>query len=290
VAKLISTFCLPVLWELDHYYELAVPLQQAGSTTTTSRQYHYYEQAVPLLRAGSTTTTSRQYHYYEQAVPLLRAGSKTTTSRQYHYYDLAVPLLRAGGEECKIILYRLLRYIGNKCCNNRAWTHQQLWRQTILWKARRWPGRNNGLDQGIGAQQAKFGTARWRAPTDCWKWAKTMPKLPRGSVYTYRDSDPVHMGADGYRQLSNALLDIVAEKVAEQHHQLPMHSNRKGTVSRHGWTDDAVARRADNYASNRGGRAGRLQSWGSGRGRAAARGGRRLRGYGGQRFRPLLMR
>jgi hypothetical protein len=33
-------------------------------------------------------------------------------------FIMAVPLLRSGGEECKVVISPLLRYIGSKCCGN----------------------------------------------------------------------------------------------------------------------------------------------------------------------------
>jgi hypothetical protein len=65
-------------------------------------------------------------------------------------------------------------------------------------------------------------------------------------VRTYWDADPVHLCADGYRQLARTLLEkvaVVAEQAAElqQHQQQAAHSSRKRTnVGRPDWTDDAV--------------------------------------------------
>jgi hypothetical protein len=109
-------------------------------------------------------------------------------------------------------------------------------------------------------------------------------------VRTYWDADPVHIFTDGYQQLTRNLLDkvaVAAEKAAElKEQQRPAQSGSRANTGRPGWTDDAVARRANTSQSTRGAR-GHFHHWRDGRGRAPHRGGRHGgRFRGGPRFGP----
>jgi hypothetical protein len=207
-------------------------------------------------------------------------------------YNTAVPLLRAGGEECKIIISPLLRYIGGKCCDNPAHItnlgdkryFQRL--GICLGEITDWL-KECGHSKRIRNYRVMCPNRMLRMEEDDNKAAKR--------VRTYWDADPVHMGPEGYRQLACAMLEKVAA-VANTAPE-PQQPGPTGTArgcARCGWTDDAVARRSDSYPTHRGGHSAHLDRWQRPRGWAAFRGahgatcghGGRFRGHGGLKFRP----
>jgi hypothetical protein len=210
-------------------------------------------------------------------------------------YNTAVPLLRAGGEECKIIISPLLRYIGSKCCENPAhitnFGDKRYFQKLgiCLGEITDWL-KECGHSKRILYYRVMCPNRMLRMGEDDEKAANR--------VRTYWNVDQVHMGPDGYRQLACALLDKVAAvaNTAEES-QLPGPSGATKGSARRGWTDDAFARRTDSYTSFRGGHSGRPSGWQRTRGRAAFRDARdanrgnighggRFRGHCSRGFRP----
>jgi hypothetical protein len=211
-------------------------------------------------------------------------------------YNTVVPLQRAGGEECKIIISPLLRYIGGKCCDNPAhitnFGDKRYFQKLgiCLGEITDW------LKECRHSKRIR--NYRVMCPNRMLRMGEDDDKAAK-RVRTYWDADPVHMGPDGYRQLACALLDKVAAvaNTAEEPPQ-PGPSGGSSTTrgsARRGWTADTVARRSDSYTTFRGGhssaswhRAGGRAAHRGARGGARGRGGRggRFRGYGGRKYRP----
>jgi hypothetical protein len=203
-------------------------------------------------------------------------------------FNMAAPLMRARGEECKIILSPLLRYIGSKCCNNPSHITNFGEKQYFEKMGMHLGEITDWLKECVHSKRIR------NYPNRLLKMGEDDDKAAK-RVRTYWNADPVHMCTEGYRQLARGLLDKVAlaAESSERKQQQPG-SGGPGGSNRRGWTDDAVAHRSDMVVTFRGGH-NKPSHWT--RGRAAhrgARGGRRghggrgawARGHGGRRYRP----
>jgi hypothetical protein len=172
-------------------------------------------------------------------------------------FSQALPLFRAGGENLKVIISLMMRYIAGSCCTNSAHLTNK---GTIEYKTTMG---ERLVDMAMWLKDITFFKRvrifRVLNPVDYvledGKYKKAAKKL--GKMW----EDPVHMKKEGYTIIAAAVTGLVAE--TESAHLAKDNDNKGGdggcknqTARRQSWvsTDDAVAVRRPDYTVDGGSR------------------------------------
>jgi hypothetical protein len=192
-------------WHLSEagVHKLAAQLEAVLNEETENKLvviYHLFDNSIyfGLQQDGSKTLPFRGSNGKYHAEGALHIADRTSFRE---LFNMAVPLLRAGGEECKVVLSPLLRYIGSKCCDSDA--------HIVNFGEKRYFEK---LGAGLGeitdwmkelAHSKRIKNYKIMCPNRLLKMGEDDDKA-------YWDADPVHMCTDGYRQLTPSLLDKAA--------------------------------------------------------------------------------